>query len=213
MPGLCIHCREPIAHVTNEGGAWASTLSMSLACPPSPDGRHHSSEEEKPVTTEQHNLHMAAPESEKVPSMSDLQKMIEAAVQGRGAQQSQTFEEALSQVDPADSDAALAMLDFLLKTGRLGRVGVLDGGQGYLFMYSEPKGATKQGYKPGATQGDRIVDGALESQRASGNGVPASEKGMCPNCLSVVRKEGDQIVDDETGSAECSSPDGKHAVV
>jgi len=121
-----------------------------------------------------------------------------------------TLEEVLGGVDPRDSDAALAMLDFLLRTQRLHRVGVLDGGQGYLFMYQEPQGSTKQGYRPGATQGDRIVDEAVEAQRAAGS-TPA-KRGMCPHCFSVVAEVEDKIVlDDETRNPVCpNSPDGTH---
>ena len=151
----------------------------------------------------------------------DIQTLIQnevAKVAGSLVQQAaqqvqpQSFEEALAQVDPADSEAALEMLDWLLKTGRLGRVGVLDGGQGYLFMYQEPKGSTKQGYRPGATQGDRIVDEAVEAQRAAGK-APA-KRGMCPHCFSVVKEIESRIVlDDSSENEVCSnSPDGKHAM-
>lgn len=125
-----------------------------------------------------------------------------------------SFEDALAAVDPADSEAALAMLDFLLRTGRLGRVGVLDGGQGYLFMYQEPKGSTKQGYTPGATQGDRIVDQAVEKQRAAG--AKPTKTGMCPKCMSVVKEgPGGVIVLDDPdaeGVAICSAG-GDHELV
>jgi hypothetical protein len=169
------------------------------------DPRAYIIEEENSMTT--------TPSEASVP-LSALEDMITKAVASQVGQaqvsRPKTFEEVLSEVDPADSDAALAMLDFLLKTGRLGRVGVLDGGQGYLFMYAEPKGTTKAGYRPGATQGDRIVDGALQEQRASG--VPASEKGMCTGCLSVVRKDGDVVVDDVTGSPDCSGSPAGHVM-
>lgn len=123
------------------------------------------------------------------------------------------FETLIANVDQRDSEAALAMLEFLLKSGRLNRVGVLDGGQGYLFVYQEPKGSTKQGYKPGATQGDRIVDSALDKQRESG-AVP-SKRGLCALCLSAVyldEADGQIHLDDGSHATECtgSSPDGKH---
>lgn len=123
-----------------------------------------------------------------------------------------TFEETLAEVDPADSEAALAMLDFLLQTGRLGRVGVLDGGQGYLFMYQEPKGSTKEGYRPGATTGDRLVDEAVNKQREAGT-TPA-KKGMCPGCYSVVAEvDGVIVLDDDRTNETCAgSPTDKHSM-
>jgi hypothetical protein len=135
----------------------------------------------------------------------DLQALIAAQIQeqlGQLAQQApQSFEDALNSVDPADSEAALGMLDFLLKTGRLNRVGVLDGGQGYLFMYQEPKGSTKQGYRPGATQGDRIVDEAIDAQRATGR--KPIKQGLCPKCMSAVGEISEGTIVDETGATEC----------
>ena len=136
-----------------------------------------------------------------------------------------SFEGALAQVDPRDSEAALAMLDFLLTTGRLNRVGTLDGGQGYLFVYREPKGASKQGYVPGGTTGDRMVDAAVEQARAEGK-KPA-KKGICGHCLSVVIEDVESGVvyreDGELGEADggtrvgsdvCGkSPDGNHMLV
>lgn len=127
-----------------------------------------------------------------------------------------TFEDALAGVDPADSEAALAMLDFLLTTGRLHRVGVLDGEQGYLFVYREPQGATKAGYRPGATRGDQIVDQMVEQQRA--NGAKPTRRGLCPHCMSVVKEdtEGLIVADVEgagTAAGSCSrSPDGAHGM-
>lgn len=143
-----------------------------------------------------------------------IQTIIQNEVQkalASGPAPAPSFADTLANVDPRDSEAALAMLDWLLQTNRLGRVGVLDGGAGYLFMYQEPQGSTKQGYIPGATQGDRIVDQAVEAQRASGK-APA-KRGMCPHCLSVVRDDQGQVVlDDDTANAVCpSSPDGHHA--
>lgn len=118
----------------------------------------------------------------------------------------------LNTVDERDSEAALQMLDWLLETGRLRRVGVLDGGQGYLFVYEEPRGTTKAGYRPGATQGDRIVDAAIEQQRALG--AKPVKRGMCPHCFSVVALlDDDKIVldDDESANETCAaSPTGSH---
>lgn len=146
----------------------------------------------------------------------DIQTLIQqeiakaAAGLGGGAAPPQSFEDTLAAVDPADSDAALAMLDFLLKTGRLGRVGVLDGGGGYLFMYQEPKGSTKQGYKPGATQGDRIVDEAVEAQRAAGNAP--TKRGMCPNCYSVVKEVEGTLVNEVTNDPICPNSMTGHGI-
>ena len=111
-----------------------------------------------------------------------------------------TFEQVLDNLDPTDSEAALAMLDWLVKNKRLGRVGVLDGGQGYLFVYSEPKGSTKAGYTPGATQGGRIVDEVLDKQREAG--TKPVVKGLCVGCFSIVREtdEGIRLDDNENVS-------------
>lgn len=126
--------------------------------------------------------------------------------------QPEDFHDALSKVDPRDSEAALAMLDFLMKTQRLARVGILDGGQGYLFMYQEPKGTTKAGYRPGATQGDRIVDEAVEAQRATG--AAPVKRGMCPFCISLVKDvDGTITLDDDNqpnGEQCAGAPDGRH---
>lgn len=148
------------------------------------------------------------------------QKIAEALGQGGQATQTPvqnqpqtfTFEDVLKQIDPRDSEAALAMLDWLLQNQRLHRVGVLDGGQGYLFVYSEPKGTSKAGYRPGATQGDRIVDAAVEQQRAHGT---KRKTGMCPHCLSaVVQLEGDEKIyldDDQNPTSTCENgPNGLH---
>lgn len=143
------------------------------------------------------------------------QNALESALQnvlggmmGGGAPQS--FPDALAEVDPRDSDAALAMLDWLLRNKRLNRVGVLDGGQGYLFVYQEPKGTSKEGYAPGATQGDRIVDQAVDKQREAGV-TPKGKSTMCKKCFSavIVDGEGNVLTDDATASAECSAG-GQH---
>lgn len=131
----------------------------------------------------------------------------------------ENFDEALAKVDPNDSEAALSMLDHLLRTGRLNRVGVLDGGQGYLFVYAEPQGSTKAGYRPGGTQGDRIVDEAVEQQRKAD--TKPVLRGVCPHCYSAVYVDQalsdaglDAILldeDDATDRDRCAaSPDGLH---
>lgn len=143
------------------------------------------------------------PEFDVPPSLSDqINAIVQTAVQNATGQP-ETFDDALSKVDPRDSDAALAMLDWLLRNQRLHRLGVLDGG-GYLFAYAEPKGASKQGYVPGATQGDRLVDQAVEAQRASGK-TPA-KKGLCSRCYSAVvqMEDGAVLLDDE------QAPDREH---
>lgn len=126
----------------------------------------------------------------------------------------ESFEDALAAVDATDSEAALAMLNWLLKNKRVQRVGVLDGGNGYLFCYQEPKGSTKAGYKPGATKGDRIVDQAVDKQRESG--AEAAERGLCEHCFSaVVNLNGTIVLDDPDNPAtKCeASPTGKHSMV
>ena len=71
---------------------------------------------------------------------------------------------------------------------------------GYLFTYTEPKGSTKAGYKPGGTQGDRIVDQAVDAQRAAG--ATAVKQGMCPGCMSIVRETPEGIALDEPEEGE-----------
>jgi hypothetical protein len=114
----------------------------------------------------------------------------------------QSFDEALADVDQRDSEAALKMLDWLLKTGRLQRIGVLDGGNGYLFGYVEPKGSSKQGYRPGGTEGDRIVDQAVDQARDSGTRRP-DRQGMCPKCMAVVVEFDGEIVSESPTTSAC----------
>ena len=145
-------------------------------------------------------------------STPDLQTLIqnEVAKAVGSLAQPQSFEEILAQVDPRDSDSALAMLDWLVKTGRLNRIAVLDGGGGYLFMYGEPKGSSKAGYTPGATQGDRIVDQAVDAQRAAG--AAPTKRGVCQHCISAVAEvDGKVVSDNEERDQVCtSSPTGAH---
>ena len=126
-----------------------------------------------------------------------------------------TFKDILDTIDSRDSDAGLLMLDWLLQTGRLQRLGVLDGGAGYLFGYKEPKGSSKQGYAPGGTKGDRIVDAAVEQTRASG--IEPTKRGLCKHCFSAVYKHvsGAIMLDDDAftkgdGDLCDGSPDGRH---
>lgn len=141
-----------------------------------------------------------------------LAAALEKALGGlTGAGAPQSFKEVLADVDPRDSDAALEMLDWLLRNGRLNKVGVLDGGQGYLFVYQEPKGSSKQGYIPGGTQGDRIVDEAVQKQRDAG-AAPKGKSTMCKKCFSavIVDAEGNVFGDDPEASAKCSADGGAH---
>lgn len=147
-------------------------------------------------------------------AMGGEQALTQAQEQFQEPLDTGTFQDILADLDPRDSEAALAMLDYLLRTGRLNRVGVLDGGQGYMFIYKEPKGTTKAGYRPGGTQGDRLVDAAVDAQRASGQ-RPA-KRGMCPQCLSAVRdtEDGTIVLDDpENPTPECSGSDSGHLML
>lgn len=123
----------------------------------------------------------------------------------------QSFADALNDVDPRDSEAALAMLDWLLRNKRLNRVGTLDGGQGYLFVYQEPKGTSKEGYVPGGTQGGRVVDDALDKQREAGV-TPKGPSSLCKKCYSAVRTldDGSVVLDDASEDAKCSADGGAH---
>lgn len=95
--------------------------------------------------------------------------------------------------DPRDSDASLAMFEWLRKHGRLIKVGALDG-TGYLFVYQEPKGTTKEGYTAGAEMGERIVDKVLETQE----GQEPVETSLCSKCLSPVKyRFGEPVVRQE----------------
>ena len=215
MPSLCLGCKEPLAFVTNAGGSWASTQTMSLDCPVSPDGLHHPDlpEEESDVTEQQFTAQPAQPGDD---GPAGIETLVQNAVQNAlgslmGSTGPASFEDALAEVDPRDSDTALLMLDWLSKTGRVNRVGILDGGQGYLFVYAEPKGADKAGYRPGATQGDRIVDSAVDQQRAAG--IRAAKRSMCVSCLTAVRQEegGPVVSDDDAANAACPAG-GNHVM-
>lgn len=115
----------------------------------------------------------------------------------------------LDAIDPRDSDSAMLLFNWLRDNSRLQKVATLDQG-GYLFVYQEPEGTSRQGYIAGGTQGDRIVDDALSSAQASG-GKPA--KGLCRNCLSAVVKVGDGPIEAESprpgaSAKECSQSGG-----
>lgn len=139
------------------------------------------------------------------------QTVAQLAQQGGGGQPQQqfTFGDVLDQIDPRDSDAALAMYQWLVDNKRFQRIGILDGG-GYLLHYQEPKGTSKAGYTPGATKGGRMVDAAVEKAKESG--AKPADRGMCTKCFSVVVREGDGTValDDGSGNTVCSSGGTHH---
>jgi hypothetical protein len=131
-----------------------------------------------------------------------IQAEIAKALGGGGAPQS--FEDILKGIDPRDSEAALAMFNWLADNGRFGIVGTLNGG-GYLLHYTEPKGTSKAGYTPGGTQGGRMVDQAV--QQAKEAGAKPRKTGMCDQCWSAVEQldDGSVVTDDDTKSAVCPS--------
>lgn len=139
----------------------------------------------------------------------DIQAMVQAEVQralGTGVAQAAptSFEDVLKQIDPRDSDAALAMFNWLSDNGRFGLVGQLNGG-GYLLHYSEPKGTTKAGYTPGATKGGRMVDQAVAQAKEAG--AKPRQTGLCDKCWSAVEKldDGSIVSDDDQKNPVCSA--------
>jgi len=120
-----------------------------------------------------------------------------------------TLDDILEQIDPRDSDSALKLFNWLRDNARLHKVATLDQG-GYLFLYQEPDGSSRQGYVAGGTQGDQIVDNALEKAQAAG-GKP--NKGLCRLCYSPIVQVGDNKPEAEsprpgTDPAECPAADG-----
>lgn len=113
-----------------------------------------------------------------------------------------SIHEALEALDPRDSEASLAMYAWLTRHQRLIKVGTLDG-VGHLLAYQEPKGTTRAGYVAGGTQGERIVDAAVEQAKASG--ATPVRRGMCARCLSIVREEADGniVLDDGADDGTC----------
>lgn len=211
----CTNCTQDLEAYDMRQGRWRDAYDVICARHPDPNLDHHVPTFARPTTSgpPQGDTMTQAPELDPA-----IAQMIQTAVQNAIPQASveMTFDEILEQVDPRDSEAALAMLDWLLRNQRLHRLGVLDGDTGYLFAYREPKGSSKQGYAPGATQGDRIVDAAVDQQRQSG--ATALKKGMCPQCYSAVRleKEGDVLLDDDTPGVEratCSATGESHGFV
>jgi len=124
--------------------------------------------------------------------MTDLEERLaalETAVHGQagaphGAPQTLTLDAVLGSIDPRDSDSAIKLFQWLLKNGRLHKMGTLDG-VGFMMAYQEPKGSTREGWTHGGTEGDRIVEEALE--KAQANGSPTI-RGLCPKCYSLVVK-------------------------
>lgn len=106
-----------------------------------------------------------------------------------------SIDDVLAAIDPRDSDTALKLFHWLRDNARMHKVASLEQG-GYLFLYQEPKGSSNEGYVVGGTQGDRIVDEALEKAQASG-GKPL--KGLCKKCFSPIAQVGD-------GKPEAESP-------
>ena len=136
-----------------------------------------------------------------------LRDMIQQAVAqaiGQAVPQAQSLEDVLLAIDPKDSDSALLLMEWLQGTGRLNVVATLNGKGGYLWHYQEPKGASKEGYTPGGTQGGRMVDAALQQTKESG-GKP-KRSGMCDKCWSAVEllDDGTIATDDDTHNAVCS---------
>lgn len=120
-----------------------------------------------------------------------------------------SIDDVLESIDPRDSDTALKLFNWLKDNSRLHRVATLEQG-GYLFLYQEPEGASRQGYTAGGTQGDRIVDDALEKAQATG-GKPL--KGLCKHCLSSISQVGSSAPEAEqprpgTNPTECSGNGG-----
>ncbi len=148
---------------------------------------------------------VGAPSVSQAPGLTDIQQMIAAEVakqtQGGGAAPV-SLEQVLQRIDPRDSDAALALFEWLCDHGRIGIVGTLNGG-GYLLHYTEPKGSTKAGYSPGGTQGGRMVDQAVAKAKESG--AKPRQTGMCDKCWSAVEKveDGTVVTDDDTKDATC----------
>lgn len=129
------------------------------------------------------------------------------AAPAQAAPQRMTFDKILEQVDPRDSDAALAMFEWLQKNSRLSVVATLAGGGGYLFHYAEPKGSSKAGYVPGSSAGGRMVDSALE--KAEQQGLKKRDVGLCSKCFSpVVRLDDGTVALDDANDPSVTCTDG-----
>lgn len=127
---------------------------------------------------------------------------------------SDPLDAALAAINPADSDAALKLLKWLEENGRVIRAGTLNG-NGYMYLYREPKGSTRQGYTPGGTAGDKIVESALAAAKEHNAGA---ERGICSKCMSAVRQEPDAkpVLEDAVEGADpavCTDDQGEHVLV
>lgn len=133
-----------------------------------------------------------------------MAKLAAAGAGAPAAPQQGGVEALLQSIDPRDSEAHLAILQFLIDNKRMQVIGSLAGG-GYLFHYQEPKGTSMEGYMPGGTKGGRMVDQALDKAKASG--ATAAKRGMCDKCYSVVvqHDDGSVTTDDEAANTACSS--------
>lgn len=109
-----------------------------------------------------------------------------------------SFDDVLATIDARDSDKALAMFQWLADNGRFSIIGNLNGG-GYMLHYTEPKGTSKEGYTPGATQGGRMVDQAVADAKAKG--AKPRKVGLCGKCFSAVEQHDDGTV---TGGTDAS---------
>lgn len=170
--------------------------------PPVPDGAE---------AVEPHNLHMATPANEQPQQGSDIQALIQQEIAkqlggaGAAAAGPVTVEQFLSTVDARDSDTFLTLLQALIDTGRLQNIGTINGG-GYMFHYSEPKGASREGYTPGKTKGGRMVDQALDTAKAAG--AKPKQVGMCDKCFGAVEKHDDGSITNTLGDPVCPNANG-----
>lgn len=135
-------------------------------------------------------------------ALAALQAQVNNLAQSGGQQQQLTIDDVLQQIDPRDSETALAMFQWLIDNGRLQNIGTINGG-GYLFHYAEPKGTSKAGYTPGKTQGGRMVDAAVAKAKESG--ATKRLQSMCPKCFSVVTKDaaGTVVLDGDNPDPTC----------
>lgn len=118
----------------------------------------------------------------------------------------------LDAIDPADSDLHLALFQRLQASGRVHKMGTLDQPlAGYIYFYQEPKGTTKEGYTPGATQGGRMVDNAKAKIAESGVQGPV-KRGMCSKCMKLVREEADGSIVTELDAEVLCGTSGGHVL-
>lgn len=137
-----------------------------------------------PITTPGGTMSSTETEDERVRRLID-ERLSTLTGQDVPQPQELTIDDVLAQIDPRDSETAQKLFVWLQKTGRLHRVGTLDE-VGYMLVYSEPKGSSKEGWTHGGTQGDRIVNDALEKAQAAG---APNLRGLCSKCFSPVTKQ------------------------